>query len=133
MELKCPWCGTPLSSAPVRNPKGLARIDLYWCGNHECESSSGMVGTDDMWGAVIASKKQILQALKDWGIESDSANDCIIEILGSYLDFLLLVINKRHCPPDYLHEQACMLHNKWSDFLELCKKTKEVSQETAKS
>ncbi len=64
------------------------------------------------------------ELVKMWGEESDAANDCIIEILESYMEFCDLVI--RWQPPySRLSKMATQKVKAWTPILEHAKKAKE--------
>lgn len=59
-KLKCPYC-----NKQIRHAITIDGHDFYWCENYDCDSSSEMVGTEEMWATVIDTKKKLDVAL-DW-------------------------------------------------------------------
>ena len=65
------------------------------------------------------------QILNEWQKESQAANDCICEILSSYMDFLLFCMVP-HPKQDYverlceIHRMAEALHSQWHPFYKDC-------------
>ena len=53
-ELKCPYCKKQIQHAITVNGH-----DFYWCENYDCDSSSEMVGTEEMWATIIDTKKKL--------------------------------------------------------------------------
>lgn len=70
------------------------------------------------------------QILNEWQKESQAANDCICEILSSYMDFLLYCMIP-HPKQDNverlmeIHKMAMNLHNRWHPFYEDCLKARD--------
>lgn len=75
------------------------------------------------------------ELLDNWESESDAANDCIVEILESYMEFVDIfekTINAKNI--DKVKPLAKMLiHQRRSQWGELLKKAKEIQNGTAKS
>lgn len=72
-------------------------------------------------------KKQILL---EWKKHSQAANDCICEILASYMDFVLycMVPHPKQDNVERLieiHKMATRLHDMWFPFYQDCLKVKE--------
>lgn len=66
------------------------------------------------------------QILNEWQKESRAANDCICEILSSYMDFVLycMVPHPKQNSTERLieiHKMAIRLHDKWFPFYQDCK------------
>ena len=57
-ELKCPYC-----NKQIQHAKTIDGHDFYWCENYDCDSSSEMVGTEEMWATVIDTKKKLDRAI----------------------------------------------------------------------
>ena len=53
-KLKCPYCNKQIQHAIT-----IDGHDFYWCENYDCDSSSEMVGTEEMWATVIDTKKKL--------------------------------------------------------------------------
>lgn len=62
-KVKCPYCGRTLVQGEVstRNP----RESFFECPNYDCESSSGMCGTEDLWAALYAVEKLLKERKED--------------------------------------------------------------------
>lgn len=58
-ELKCPYCNKQIQHAIT-----VDGHDFYWCENYDCDSSSEMVGTEEMWATIIDTKKKLDVAVK---------------------------------------------------------------------
>ena len=53
-KLKCPYC-----NKQIQHAKTVDGNDFYWCENYDCDSSSEMVGTEEMWATVIDAEKKL--------------------------------------------------------------------------
>lgn len=75
------------------------------------------------------------ELLDHWGSESNAANDCIVEILESYMEFVDIfekTINAKNI--DKIKPLADMLiRQRRSQWGELLKKAKEIQNGTAES
>jgi hypothetical protein len=70
------------------------------------------------------------QILNEWKKESQAANDCICEILSSYMDFVLycMVPHPKQDNVERLieiHKLATQLHDMWFPFYQDCLKVKK--------
>lgn len=78
------------------------------------------------------------ELVKMWADESNAANDCIIEILESYMEFIDLVERASHVQHlrDWLKVQPIMRtllkkrRKQWTPILEHAKKAKEIAQQS---
>ena len=57
--VKCPYCGQGLYECEVstKNP----RESYFACPNYDCEMTSGMCGTEDMWADLAATRELYLK------------------------------------------------------------------------
>lgn len=65
------------------------------------------------------------QILNEWQKESQAANDCICEVLASYMDFVLycMVPHPKQDTVERLveiHKMATALHDRWFPFYQDC-------------
>lgn len=56
-ELKCPYCNKTLQHAIT-----VDGHDFFWCENYDCDSSTEMVGTIEMWASLIDMEKKFNMA-----------------------------------------------------------------------
>lgn len=73
-NLKCPFCGQGLYECEVssKNP----RESYFACPNYDCEATSGMVGTENIWKELIycsinlKNMREFLEEIEDGNIDS---------------------------------------------------------------
>lgn len=61
-KLKCPFCGEELYDNRAVSAVA-SRIDIYLCVNSKCGESDKLIGTKELWQALIQSQKDVKTAL----------------------------------------------------------------------
>ena len=85
--------------------------------------------------------KDYVEAIyEDWGKESQAANDCIVEILESYMEFINIMESTLNCYaelPDKIEAMSKTLiakrRNDWKPILEKAKKMQKAQKSAKKS
>jgi hypothetical protein len=57
-KLKCPFCGEELYDNRAVSAVA-SRIDIYLCVNSKCGESDKLIGTKELWQALIQSQKDL--------------------------------------------------------------------------
>lgn len=90
---------------------------------------------------TVAEAKDYVEAIyEEWGQESQAANDCIVEILESYLQFVNVTERTIKCFAELPEKYETMfdmlvkkVRNKWTPILETAvKKQNKKAQKSAK-
>lgn len=85
--------------------------------------------------------KDYVEAIyEEWGKESQAANDCIVEILESYMEFINIMESTLNCYaelPDKIEAMSKTLiakrRNDWKPILEKAKKMQKAQKSAKKS
>lgn len=62
-KLKCPFCGEELYDNRAVSAVA-SRIDIYLCVNSKCGESDKLIGTKELWQALIQAKQDLEQSEK---------------------------------------------------------------------
>ena len=96
----------------------------------------------DPWDHIktLDEAKDYVEAIyEEWSKESQTANDCIVEILESYMEFIdiMELTIKKHCDSKNTKELAEALINRrrleWKSVLETAKKMQKPQKSAEKS
>lgn len=89
---------------------------------------------------TVAEAKDYVEAIyEEWHEESQAANDCIVEILESYMEFINIMelTIKKHCDSKNTQELAQALitrrRNDWEPILDKAKKMQKAQKSAKKS
>ena len=83
---------------------------------------------------TVAEAKDYVEAIyEEWGQESQAANDCIVEILESYMEFIDIAhktINKKN-PEKYLPMFTLLVAKRRAEWEPILQKAKEMQSKKA--
>ena len=96
----------------------------------------------DPWDHIktLDEAKDYVEAIyEEWGQESETANDCIVEILESYMEFIdiMELTIKKHCDSKNTQELAQALiarrRTEWKPILDKAKKMQKPQKSAEKT